>query len=49
VGFEFTAVHLASLAGQRLETLKASGRAVALTVGRGKIITVEFELTRGTP
>jgi mannosylglycerate hydrolase len=48
-GFEFAAVHLASLAGQRLETLKASGSAVALSVARGQIVTVEFELAGGTP
>jgi len=43
VGFPFAAAHLARLSEERGERLDADDRGVGLTIGRGKIVTIEFE------
>ena len=43
-GFDFASARVVSLAGEPMQTLKASGRTASLTAGRGQIVTVEFEI-----
>ncbi len=45
-GFDFVSAYIVSLAGERGEALKTDGRIATFIAGRGKIITLEFELKR---